>query len=189
MDQYFYYTSIDNPKAKRLRDALLYEYNHRYGTFYDKDGAAAEMDRYPPSAFSPPTGNFLLLMLDDEAIGGGAFKFYNKETAELKRIWVDENFRRQGLAVKILLELEQQAALQGYRQLYLTTGFRQPEAVGLYLKNNYTNLFDLQGDWEAYQHLPFEKDISHLMLKKNQNRVSGFSSPKQIIQNHHFINI
>ena len=42
----------------------------------------------------------------------------------------------------MLVELEAQAARQGYSRIYLTTGFRQPEAVGLYLNYGYTALFD-----------------------------------------------
>jgi hypothetical protein len=68
------------------------------------------------------------------------------------------------LARRLLVELEAQAARQGYRRIYLTTGFRQPEAVGLYLNNGYTALFDTSVDPEIYKSLPFEKDISHLAL-------------------------
>ena len=98
----------------------------------------------------------------DETIGGGAFKLYDERTAEFKRIWTRSDLRRQGLAVKVLLELEVQAARQGYSRIYLTTGFRQPEAVGLYLKYGYTALFDVKADPEIYKTLPFEKEIGHL---------------------------
>ena len=43
----------------------------------------------------------------------------------------------------------------GYPRLYLTTGPRQPEAVGLYLRAGYTPLFDPAA--EATGPLPFEK--------------------------------
>jgi hypothetical protein len=36
------------------------------------------------------------------------------------------------LARRIVLALEEQAAAQGDTRVYLTTGFRQPEAAGLY---------------------------------------------------------
>ncbi|MHC5225550.1 GNAT family N-acetyltransferase [Ignatzschineria sp. LJL83] len=161
MSDEFIYTSIDDPRAKPLRDALTEEYDRRYGDFYKQEGAIAEMDRYPASDFAPPLGNFVLLVRDGETIGGGGFKFYDDNTAELKRIWTSANHRRQGLAAKILVELETQAIRQGYQKLYLTTGFRQPEAVALYLKHGYQNLFDLNDDFEALRKLPFTKDISH----------------------------
>jgi len=43
--------------------------------------------------------------------------------------------------------------------VFLTTGFRQPEAVGLYLSHGYTALFDLDADPETIAHLPFEKQL------------------------------
>lgn len=166
MKEYFFYTTIDDPRAKILNDSLLHEYDSRYGTFFDPRGAIVEMQRYPASDFSPPLGNFFLLIRDEEVIGGGAFKFYDKNTAELKRIWTSENHRRQGLAAKILHELESQAAKQGYTHLYLTTGCRQPEAVALYLKHGYINQFDLNDDLEILKKLPFTKDISHLLTQQ-----------------------
>ncbi|MGV1791222.1 GNAT family N-acetyltransferase [Rhizobium lusitanum] len=164
MSDTFLYTTPVDPRAKPLIDELIHEYDSRYGTYFNAEGAAAELNRYPPEAFSPPHGNFLLLLRDGETIGGGAFKHYDDHTAEFKRIWTRHDLRRQGLARTLLVELEAQAARQGYHRIYLTTGFRQPEAVGLYLTNGYTALFDTSVDPEVYKSLPFEKDISRLAL-------------------------
>jgi GNAT superfamily N-acetyltransferase len=162
MSDTFLYTSPLDPRAKPLIDELIQEYDSRYGTYFNAEGAAAELNRYPPAAFAPPEGNFLLLVRDGETIGGGAFRQYDERTAEFKRIWTRRDLRRQGLARKVLVELEAQAARQGYARIYLTTGFRQPEAVGLYLGYGYTALFDTAVDPEIYKSLPFEKDITHL---------------------------
>ncbi|MGO7572580.1 GNAT family N-acetyltransferase [Rhizobium ruizarguesonis] len=162
MSDTFLYTSPLDPRAKPLIDELIHEYDSRYGNYFNAEGAAAELNRYPPEAFAPPDGNFLLLIRNGETIGGGAFKNYDERTAEFKRIWTRSDLRRQGLARKVLVELEAQAARQGYSRIYLTTGFRQPEAVGLYLNYGYTALFDTSADPEIYKSLPFEKDITHL---------------------------
>ncbi|QRY71084.1 GNAT family N-acetyltransferase (plasmid) [Ensifer sp. PDNC004] len=163
MSDTFLYTTPLDPRAKPLIDELIVEYDSRYGNYFSEEGAAAEMNRYPAEAFASPSGNFVLLMRNGEAIGGGAFKAYDEQTAEFKRIWTRSDLRRQGLARKVLFELEAQAARQGYSRVYLTTGFRQPEAVGLYLANGYTALFDVEADPEIYKTLPFEKNISHLV--------------------------
>ena len=160
-DSLIYTTPLD-PRAKPLIDELIEEYDSRYGTYFNAEGAAAELNRYPPEAFAPPVGNFLLLIRDGDTIGGGAFKHYDERTAEFKRIWTRRDLRRQGLARKVLVELEAQAARQGYERVYLTTGFRQPEAVGLYLAYGYTALFDPSVEPEVYKTLSFEKDIRHL---------------------------
>lgn len=156
MSDYFYYTTPDHPLAEPLVTQLTAEYDRRYGAYFGET-ADKEMNRYPAALFAPPDGNFLLLLRDGFPIAGGAFKRFDGETAELKRIWTDENHRRQGLARRIVAELEQQAFKQGYSRLYLTTGFRQPEARDLYIHSGYTPLFDVDADPEIYGALPFEK--------------------------------
>jgi GNAT superfamily N-acetyltransferase len=162
MSDTFLYTTPLDLRAKPLIDELIVEYDNRYGTYFNAEGAIAELNRYPAEAFAPPDGNFLLLIRDGETIGGGAFKRFDERTAEFKRVWTRSDLRRQGLAKKVLIELEFQAARQGFERVYLTTGFRQPEAVGLYLGYGYTALFDRNVDPEIHKTLPFEKDIRHL---------------------------
>ncbi len=159
MSDSFVYTHTLDPRAAPLIEDLIREYHARYGNYFGEDGARQELYRYPPEAFAPPDGNFLLLIRDGETIGGGAFMRYDEATAEFKRIWTRADLRRQGLARKVLVELEQQAARQGYKRVYLTTGFRQPEAVNLYLGYGYTALFDRSVDPEVHGVLPFEKRL------------------------------
>ncbi|PQZ50505.1 N-acetyltransferase [Ochrobactrum sp. MYb15] len=158
----FLYTSTTDIRAVPLIEALTIEYDTRYGNYFSDEGAAAEMNKYPPEAFAPPHGNFLLLLRDGQTIGGGAFMRYDDVTAEFKRIWTHSNLRRQGLAKRVLEELEAQAHRQGYKRVYLTTGFRQPEAKELYLRNGYTALFDVSADPEVYGTLPFEKSLHNI---------------------------
>ncbi len=148
-------------RAQPLIDALIDEYSTRYDAYRPDSRASArdELARYPAELFAPPEGAFVLLLRDGETIGGGAFKRYDAQTAELKRIWTHPDLRRQGLARLIVDALEVRAAQQGYRRLYLTTGFRQPEAWALYDRTGYTRLFDSSIDPEAYFHLRFGKDL------------------------------
>ena len=154
----FVYVAMDDARARPLIEALTADYMRLYGAEYGEE-AAAEMTRYPAERFAPPAGAFLLLQRDGVTIGGGAFKSYGPETAEFKRIWVHEDFRRQGLARRILDELEQQAARQGYARIYLTTGFRQDPATALYLSSGYAPLFEVDGDRAKIVTLPFEKEL------------------------------
>lgn len=175
----FLYTSTSDSRAVPLIEALTFEYDTRYGTYFSEAGAAAEMNKYPPEVFAPPYGNFLLLLRDGQTIGGGAFMRYDDVTAEFKRIWTHSDLRRQGLAKKVLQELEAQAHRQGYKRVYLTTGFRQPEAKELYLRNGYTALFDVTADPEIYGILPFEKNIENIrevnfLLSENTAKQAAF---------------
>lgn len=163
MTDVFVYTTPDDERSRPLIEALIEEYEGRYGDYFGEP-ARNELSRYPASYFAQPDGAFLLLLRDGETIGGGAFKRYDERTAELKRIWTHADLRKQGLARKVVYELEAQASRQGYSRIYLTTGFRQPEATQLYLRSGYTALFDINIDPEIYGHLAFEKDINHLAI-------------------------
>ncbi len=156
-DVFVYTTPLDR-LARPLVEQLTAEYASRYGDYFGET-SDAEMNRYPPEVFAPPHGNFLLLLRGGVAIAGGAFMRYDETTAEVKRVWTDHAFRRQGLSRIVLAELEAQARRQEYRRFYLTTGFRQPEARSLYLTSGYAPLFDTELDPELYGALAFEKHL------------------------------
>jgi GNAT superfamily N-acetyltransferase len=161
MSDVIVWTDVDDLRAKPLLEALHDEYSSRYGHDFP-EVAAAEMAKVPPGIFAPPDGAFLLLLRDGVAIGGGGFKRFDQKTAEIKRIWTKSDLRRQGLARRILTELESCAHDRGYDRLFLTTGFRQPEATTLYLRAGYKPLFDPNDDPGWYGILPFVKALRPL---------------------------
>lgn len=144
-DQHFVYTTPDDPRAEPLIAGLRTEYATRYRELIAQYTGPNELEKYAAELFTPADGgNFVLLLEHGQAIAGGAFKRHpDPGTAEIKRVWTDPQRRRQGLAARVMHELEAQAVRQGYRRLYLTTGSRQPEAIQLYLNLGYTPLEDL----------------------------------------------
>jgi len=152
--------ALDDPRVKPLLDELAVEYSTRYGDFFSPAGAQEELTRYPASEFESPQGALLVLQHGEETVAGGAFRRYDQQTAEFKRIWTHSAHRRKGLARRVLAELEQVARERGYTRVYLTTGPRQPEAKALYLAAGYTPLFDLDADPEEIRHLAFTKPLS-----------------------------
>ena len=67
----------------------------------------------------------------------GAIKPFSITAAEVKRMFVHPEFRKLGIAVKILNELENWAATLGFSECVLETGKKQPEAISLYQKTGY----------------------------------------------------
>jgi putative acetyltransferase len=78
--------------------------------------------------------NAVLVYQNEMAIGSGAFKKYDENSVEIKRMFVLPEFRRKGIAQTILNELEQWASECGYINCILETGKNQPEAIQLYQK-------------------------------------------------------
>jgi GNAT superfamily N-acetyltransferase len=157
--EYFLYTTTRDPRAGPLLEDLSQEYETRYGEIHRQLGEQPEMQRYPPEVFTPPGGNFVLLIRNGETIGGGGFMRKDERTAELKRIWTRSDLRRQGVARRVVSELETQTVRQGYSRIYLTTGFRQPEAIALYLTHGYTPLWQGPIEPNVVRILPFQKEL------------------------------
>lgn len=144
--------------ARPLFEDLAREYGTRYGG--SPEQVRAELERYPAAEFEEPHGVLLLLVEGGAAVAGGAYRRYDGETAELKRIWTHSGHRRRGLARRVLTELERRALGTGYTRLHLTTGPRQPEAKHLYLTSGYRPLFDVTADPETIGPLAFAKDLT-----------------------------
>jgi GNAT superfamily N-acetyltransferase len=148
----------DDPLAQPLLDELAVEYATRYhGTV---SGVGKWLRGYPAAEFAPPEGGMLVGLLDDDPVTGGAFRRFDADTAELKRIWTDARHRRRGHARALLVALEREIAARGYRRVYLTTGDRQPEAEALYLAAGYYRLQEpLPAEGEVYP-MAFTKELT-----------------------------
>ncbi|WP_420364488.1 GNAT family N-acetyltransferase [Curtobacterium sp. L3-7] len=148
----------DDPAAAPMLADLEREYDARYGDHFGEP-ASTEINRYPVEHFTAPLGTFVLLYEDDRLVAGGAFKPYDDDTIELKRIWTAPEARGRGLAGVVVEELEAEAGRRGFGRVYLTTGPRQPEAVRLYTRLGYTPLYDVTKSSEEVGIHPFEKTI------------------------------
>jgi GNAT superfamily N-acetyltransferase len=139
----------DDPLAEPLLTELAVEYASRYGA--TEQAVAKWLRGYPADEFAPPFGGLLIGVLDGVPVTGGAFRRFDDSTAELKRIWTDSRYRRQGHAKALLAALEAEIVARGYRSIYLTTGDRQPEAEALYLSTGYVRLDEpLPAEGEVY---------------------------------------
>ncbi|MFI6282626.1 GNAT family N-acetyltransferase [Streptomyces sp. NPDC050988] len=130
--------AFDHTDAVKLNDEVQAEYAMRYGD----EGDVTPLD---PSMFEPPIG--LYLMAYDAqgrpvATGGWRTQDENDEgysdgDAELKRMFVIEEARGNGLARRILAALEDDARAAGRIRMVLETGNKQPEAIALYASSGY----------------------------------------------------
>lgn len=73
----------------------------------------------------------------DYAVACGAFKPFDSDGVEVKRMYTREEFRGKGIASMLLEKLEEWAAEIGYSKAVLETGKRQPDAIRLYQNNGY----------------------------------------------------
>lgn len=74
---------------------------------------------------------------NNKPVGCGAFKPYDHESVEVKRMYLKPENRGSGIAADILRTLEISAKEGGYKRTVLETGKRQLEAVKFYHKSGY----------------------------------------------------
>lgn len=130
--------AYDHPDARKLDDLVQEEYARRYGDQGDVTPLAPDM-------FRPPSGLYLLAYdARGRPVASGGWRAreqsaegYADGDAEIKRMFVLPALRGQGLARRILAELEDSARRAGRVRMVLETGTEQPEAIGLYTSSGY----------------------------------------------------
>ncbi len=122
-------TSLNSPTARRLLNDL----------------DAELVGLYPDHPYPPPfgdeeaegTGSILIAYSDRRAVGCGAIRRLDAETAELLRMYVLPSARQRGIGTTLLDTLEQEAAEMGAQRIVLEAGDRQPDANALYEHRGY----------------------------------------------------
>jgi putative acetyltransferase len=102
---------------------------------------------------------------EDKPVGCGAIKEYAPGTMEIKRMYTLPESRGKGIASKVLSALEEWAIELEYEKCVLETGKKQPEAIRLYEKNDYS-VIPNYGQYAGIENsVCFEK---HLMVNPGE---------------------
>jgi GNAT superfamily N-acetyltransferase len=115
-----------------LQQAFFADIASRYPGW--EPGASQSVE---PSELAPPGGVWLVAYRAGRPVGCGGLQRLDEETAEVRRIFLDEAARGYGIGRALLAQLEMQANRLGYQRVRLTTGDAQPEALGLFTSAGY----------------------------------------------------
>jgi len=85
-------------------------------------------------------GAFVVAYMDGVAVGCGAVRKMEGETAELKRMYVAPEARGKGIGRAVLEALEAEARRLGVKTLLLETGIRQAAATAMYRSAGYRDI-------------------------------------------------
>ncbi|WP_308004916.1 GNAT family N-acetyltransferase [uncultured Chryseobacterium sp.] len=84
--------------------------------------------------------NCIVIYVDEIPAACGAFKKFDEETVEIKRMYTNPDFRKRGLATAIVKELEFWAKELNYTKAVLESSLEQNEALSVYEKSGYTRI-------------------------------------------------
>lgn len=110
--------------------SLIAALNTELETMYPEAGA--NHFRLDPDEVAEGRGGFYVLYVDGAAVGCGALRLLDADTAELKRMYLSPMARGTGLGHRLVVALEAEARALGVRRLVLETGIRQTAALALY---------------------------------------------------------
>lgn len=122
-------TSLESPTARKLLEDL----------------DAELMGLYPDHPYPPPfgddeaagVGSILIAYRERRAVGCGAVRRLDDDTAELLRMYVLPTARGNGIGKLLLATLEAEAVDMHVSRLVLEAGDRQPDAIALYTSAGY----------------------------------------------------
>lgn len=143
----------DSADARACLSSYIAELAMRFDAGFDPANGNALSD----AEMRPPAGHLLLARLDGEAVGCGALKRLDDETAEVKRVWIAPPQRGCGLAGKLIDRLETLARELGFRTVRLDTNRSLTEAHALYRKLGYREIGRYNDN--PYAHHWFEKRL------------------------------
>ena len=95
-------------------------------------GGEKQREQYTPYNTLEDIHDVVLVVEGNRAIGCGSFKKYSDQIAEIKRVFVKDDYREQGIGRKIMEALEVRAKEEGYNTLILETGEILRGAMKLY---------------------------------------------------------
>lgn len=141
-------TDSDNPDFQRLVNELDSDFALREGDFHDfyEQFNGMENIKY-----------VVIVRWHNKVVGCGAIKPFDDDTMEIKRMFVDSEYRGYGVATLILNELENWSRELHMHRCILETGEKQFESVALYKKNEYSVIPNF-GEYVGAEHsICFEK--------------------------------
>ena len=95
---------------------------------------------FVPYNISEMITDVLIAYDEDKPVGCTGLKRYSDNDAEIKRVWVEEEYRGRHIAKDMILQIEKRAKEAGYIRTILQTREQMKEAIGLYENMGYARI-------------------------------------------------
>lgn len=100
-------------------------------------GGVQNRQGFIPYNISESIGTVLIAYVDDIAVGCAGLKKYSDTDAEIKRVWVETEYRRHHIAFEMMKMIEEMAKKMQFIRTVLQTRKSMSEAISLYEKLGY----------------------------------------------------
>ena len=103
-------------------------------------GGEENRKAFIPHNISEAITDVLIAYDNDKAIACAGIKGYSSTDAEVKRVWVEPEYRGRHLGQEIMRMIEEKAAERGFKRAILQTRELMTDAVRLYQKMGYSRI-------------------------------------------------
>ena len=100
-------------------------------------GGLKNREAFVPYNISESITDVLIAYSDGVAVGCAGLKAYSDAEVEIKRVWVDPDYRKNHIAGEMMELLEAKAREMGFAKAVLQTRPQMEAAVSMYLKRGY----------------------------------------------------
>jgi GNAT superfamily N-acetyltransferase len=121
---------------------------------YEKTGYLSDLDDHA-KVYGPGDGVFLIVKDGETVIGCGGLRRLTGTDAELVRLWLRRDRRKQGLGRMVFERLLREAAALGYARIYLDTSHRCADAVRLFRRNGFVDC------------APYKESLGEVFLRRD----------------------
>ena len=134
-------------------DGLNKDFEHFYQlteAYYSKlVGGICNRKGFLPYNILNDIPDVLIAYMNGTAIGCAGFKEYSQTDAEIKRVWVQPEFRGKHIASDMMSQIENKIKNKGYKRAVLQTREIMTDAIRLYEKCGYFRV----DNYPPYDHL------------------------------------
>ncbi len=142
-----------SPAAQQAMGRYFAELDRRFSGGFDA-GAQSTKDA---ELLSPPNGAFVVAVSDGRPVACGGVQTIGDGVGEVKRMWVDDEWRGAGLGSRMLRHLESLSAGLGHRFVRLDTNDSLTEAIAMYERAGYHQVEPYNDN--PYARFWFEKEL------------------------------
>lgn len=100
-------------------------------------GGRKNREAFIPYNISESITDVLIAEADGVPVGCAGLKAYSDTDVEIKRVWVEPEFRKNHIADEMMDQLEAKAVEEGFKKAILQTRPQMEAACSLYLKRGY----------------------------------------------------
>lgn len=128
----------------RWTDGLDHDFQHFYVVteeFYSRLAGGAENRRaFIPHNLSGSISHVLIAYIHGAPVGCAGLRAYSDQDIEIKRVWVEPEYRHKGVASGLMDRIERKANELGYRRTILQTREQMEDAIALYMARGYKKI-------------------------------------------------